>query len=51
MKPWIAKKVIEIIRVDDDIVVEFVYSMLEDRDNQVSLSFAKYCLDRAIVDL
>lgn len=36
LKPWIAKKVIEIIRVDDDIVVEFVFSMIEDKDKPVS---------------
>ncbi len=38
LRPWIAKRLIELMRVEDDVVVEYVYSMLEDRDKPVSLS-------------
>ncbi|GMK55292.1 hypothetical protein CspeluHIS016_0203480 [Cutaneotrichosporon spelunceum] len=32
LRPWIAKRLIELMRVEDDVVVEYVYSMLEDKD-------------------
>ena len=35
LRPWIAKKVVELIRIEDDVVVEYVYGMLEDKDNPV----------------
>jgi serine/arginine repetitive matrix protein 1 len=38
LRGWIAKKVTELIRVEDDVVVEYVYGMLEDRDTPVSWS-------------
>lgn len=37
MKPWIAKRVTELLPVEDDVVVEYVYSMLEERDKPVSV--------------
>ncbi|KIR37593.1 serine/arginine repetitive matrix protein 1, partial [Cryptococcus deuterogattii 99/473] len=33
LRPWVAEKVTELIKVEDDIVVEYVFGMLEDRDN------------------
>lgn len=35
LRPWVAEKVTELIKVEDDIVVEYVFGMLEDRDNPV----------------
>jgi len=32
LRPWIAKKVTEMIKFEDDVVVEYVFGMLEDRD-------------------
>ena len=31
MKPWIANRITELLGVEDDVVVEFVYNQLEDR--------------------
>ena len=33
LRPWIAKTVTDILRFEDDIVVEFAFSMLEDAEN------------------
>ncbi|WVQ76875.1 hypothetical protein IAR50_006549 [Cryptococcus sp. DSM 104548] len=33
LRPWIAEKVTELIKIEDDIVVEYAFGMLEDRDN------------------
>ena len=35
-KPWISKKVIDLIGFEDDIVIEYIYDLLEDVDNPVS---------------
>lgn len=29
IKPWIQEKITEILRMDDDVVVEFIYNQLE----------------------
>lgn len=36
LRPWIAEKVTELIKIEDDVVVEYVFGMLEDRDTPVS---------------
>jgi hypothetical protein len=36
LRPWIAQKVTELIRIEDDVVVEYVFGMLEDKDTPVS---------------
>ena len=36
LRPWIAKKVTEMIKFEDDVVVEYVFGMLEDKDIPVS---------------
>ncbi|ORX39606.1 hypothetical protein BD324DRAFT_614315 [Kockovaella imperatae] len=33
LRGWIAQKVTELIRIEDDVVVEYVFGMLEDKDN------------------
>lgn len=38
LRPWVAEKVTELIKVEDDIVVEYVFGMLEDRENPVRLN-------------
>jgi hypothetical protein len=30
MKPWIAKKVIELLGFEDDVLIEYIHSLLED---------------------
>jgi len=35
LRPWIAQKVTELIRIEDDVVVEYAFGMLEDKDNPV----------------
>ncbi|GAA5928407.1 PWI domain-containing protein [Sporobolomyces koalae] len=35
MKPWIAKKVIELLGFEDDVLIEYINSLLEDQDNPV----------------
>lgn len=34
MKPWISKKITEVLGIEDDVVVEFVYNQLEDEKVQ-----------------
>lgn len=38
MKPWIAKRVIELLGFEDDVLIEYINSLLEDQDNPVRLS-------------
>lgn len=33
MKPWIANRITELLGLDDDVVVEFVFNQLEERVN------------------
>ena len=35
MKPWIAKKVIDLLGFEDDVVIEYVSGLLEDEANPV----------------
>ena len=30
LKPWITKRVYELLKVEDDVVVEFIFNQLED---------------------
>ena len=30
IKPWITKRVYELLKVEDDVVVEFIFNQLED---------------------
>lgn len=32
LRPWISKKITEILKIDDDVVVEFVYNQLEEKN-------------------
>lgn len=36
IKPWIQEKITEILKIDDDVVVDFVYNQL---DEKVTFSF------------
>lgn len=38
MKPWIAKKVNELLGFEDEVVIEYVCGLLEDNANPVSIS-------------
>lgn len=40
MKPWITKKVIELLGFEDDVLIEYIYSLLEDPENPVSRAFS-----------
>lgn len=35
IKPWIQEKITEILRMDDDVVVEFIYNQLEVKVSKV----------------
>lgn len=37
IKPWIAKKIVELLGFEDDVLIEYVSGILEDEENQVSL--------------
>ena len=37
LRPWIAKKITELMKFEDDVVIEYVYSMLEDKSKPVSI--------------
>jgi serine/arginine repetitive matrix protein 1 len=36
MRPWIARKVSELLGFEDDVVIEYVNGLLEDESNPVS---------------
>lgn len=38
IKPWIQDKITEILKIDDDVVVDFVYNQLDEKVN----SFFKF---------
>ena len=40
IKPWIAKKVTELVGFDDEVVVEYAMGLLEDPNHTVSLTFS-----------
>lgn len=40
MKPWIAKKVIELLGFEDEVVIEYVCGLLEDTSNPVSVAIS-----------
>jgi serine/arginine repetitive matrix protein 1 len=35
LKPWISKKVIELLGFEDDVLIEYVSGLLEDEENKV----------------
>ncbi|KAM0787710.1 hypothetical protein ACM66B_003770 [Microbotryomycetes sp. NB124-2] len=35
MKPWIAKKVVELLEFEDEVLIEYINSLLEDADNPI----------------
>lgn len=35
LRNWIAQKVTELIKIEDDVVVEYVFGMLEDKEKPV----------------
>lgn len=35
MKPWIAKKTVELLGFEDDVLIEYISSLLEDTENPV----------------
>ena len=35
LREWITKKITELIRFEDDVVVEYAYSLLENKDEPV----------------
>ena len=32
LRPWISKKIVELLGFEDDVVIEYVYSLLEEND-------------------
>lgn len=35
IRPWIAKKVVELVGIDDEVVIEYAMGFLEDKDQPV----------------
>ncbi|GAA5857488.1 hypothetical protein JCM8547_009298 [Rhodosporidiobolus lusitaniae] len=35
MKPWITKKVVELMGFEDDVLIEYIHSLLEDQENPI----------------
>lgn len=35
LKPWITKNLIELLGFEDDVLIEYVFGILEDDDNKV----------------
>ena len=51
MKPWIANRITELLGLEDDVVVEFVYNQLEERVNTRPSSHFIYCVILYIMSL
>lgn len=47
MRPWIAKKVVELVGFEDEVVVEYAMGLLEDPAQPVSIHFP--CVDNSLV--
>lgn len=43
LRPWISKKITEILNIEDDVVVEFVYNQLEEKN--VSMKAEQWSLE------
>ena len=39
LKPWVTRRITEILKIEDDVVIEFIYNQLEER---VSWIFKSY---------
>jgi serine/arginine repetitive matrix protein 1 len=39
MRPWIAKKINELLGFEDEVVIEYVSGLLEDENNPVSPTY------------
>lgn len=44
LKPWIARKIIELLGFEDDVLIEYVSGILEDPENKVRPSPSAPCL-------
>jgi serine/arginine repetitive matrix protein 1 len=42
IRPWIAKKVTELVGFEDEVVVEYAMGLLEDKSQPVSASLALF---------
>ena len=42
LRPWVAKKIIELIGLEDEVVVEYAMGLLEDEQNPVRC-FLSWC--------
>lgn len=38
IKPWITKTLIQLLGFEDDVLIEYVFGILEDEENKVSSS-------------
>lgn len=36
LRPWISKKITEFLHIEDDVVVEFVYNQLEEKNVSIN---------------
>lgn len=41
LRPWISKKITEFLHIEDDVVVEFVYNQLEEKNVSIYTTFAQ----------
>lgn len=43
IKPWIQEKITEILKIDDDVVVDFVYNQLDQKvGHSIAVIFTKF---------
>lgn len=41
IRPWVAKKIVELVGFEDDLVVEYAMGLLEDESQPVRLTFSR----------
>jgi hypothetical protein len=42
IRPWIAKKVVELVGFEDEVVVEYAMGLLEDKQQPVCVNFIQH---------
>jgi hypothetical protein len=49
IRPWVAKKVVELVGFEDEVLIEYAMGLLEDKSQPVNIS--PYFLTNASIDI
>lgn len=51
IKPWITKKVTELLSLEDDVLINYVFSLLEEKVNQLVVIDVPCSVSRVVIDV